>query len=249
MLQNVSQRGLQAIKPAVLSQIKSFSVVAPILSAAQLRRHQKIYDTIEKHSATLKGLDDTKALSKHVTKVKSQLKTLHGKELEALKKLSKKHSDVEKAVKAKADVAYSEMVKKATRHHKPLTSMNAFVKTNSSPGKPLQTVIAEWKDLTESEKEHYKELAAEMNAEIKRLWPTEPKRPASVYASFVKQEYPVGLDVLEASKELSSRWKTMSEAEKSKYKPSEEEIKKWSVEHDEWKKKRIETYLDLKNKN
>lgn len=248
MLTEVSQRAMHAIKPIVLTQLKNFSVVAPVLSAAQLKRHQKVYDAIEKHSNTLKSLDGSKNSSKQVSKVKTQLKNLHAKEMEALKKLDKKHSDAEKSVKAKAKIAYADMVKEATRHHKPLTSMNAFVKSNSGSGKVLLTIIAEWNDLTESEKEHYKELAAEMNAEIKRIWPTEPKRPASIYASFVKQEYPIGLSLLEASKELSSRWKSMSEAEKLQYKPSQEEIEKWSVEHDEWKKKRIETYLDLKAK-
>lgn len=249
MLTEVSQRAIQAIKPVLITQVKSFSVIAPILSAAQLRRHKKVYDAIEQHTATLKSLDGSKNSSKQASKVKTQLKNLHAKELEALKKLNKKHSDAEKNVKAKSKVAYSVMVKEATRHHRPLTSMNAFVKSNAGSGKDLKTLIAEWNDLTESEKEHYNELASELNAEIKKTWPVEPKRPASAYASFVKQEYPIGLTLLDASKELSSRWKNLSEAEKLQYKPSEADVEKWSAEHNEWKKKRIETYLNLKAKN
>lgn len=248
MLKNLSQNTVRVTCQGAFAQLRPLSVYAPILKA-QERRHKKVYAELEKHTNKIQQLQnepETKKLQAEQKKIHKNLSKLKKDEEQALKDLAKKVKDKQQALDAKHKEASEKLVKLATRSYRALNNMSVFIKEKAGSGKTLPQLAEEWKGLSDIEKDYYKEIANKLNEANRKLWTPEPKAPARAYATFVKENYPHGLDFSDASKQLSQTWKTLSEEEKAKYNPTREAIEEHARLHKEWVEKRVETYLALK---
>lgn len=246
MFKSIAQSNFKAMAPSFM-QLRLFTVSATSLSLRQARRHETVYKTIEKHAATLQGLDAA-AAKKHKKKAHTAISNLHTRELKNLQQLKDKFKKEQQAYDAKAKDAYKKLVREASKPLRKMPAIAAFVKENSGAGASLKELSQRWAVLTEEEKQPYQDIANNIYQEKLKIYTPEPKSPPNAYAAYMKENYPEGESFADASKQIATQWKAMSEDAKAQYKPSAAELEKYATEHKKWLDNRIQLYLDSKAK-
>lgn len=218
---------------------------ATLLSLRQARRHETVYKTIEKHAASLQGLDAA-AAKKQKKKAHTAISNLHAREVKNLLQLKDKLKKEQQAYDVKAKEAYKKLVAEASKPLRRMPAIAAYVKENSGSGATLKELSQRWAVLTEGEKEPYQDIANKVYEEKLKIYTPEPKSPPNAYAAYMKENYPEGESFADASKQVAAQWKAMSEEAKAQYKPSAEELENYAAEHKKWLENRIQLYLESK---
>lgn len=172
-------------------------------------------------------------------KYKEFLKTEKAK----LTALEQKVKEKQKQADLKNKAAFDDLVAKATKPIRKMPGIAMYVKKNCSKERPLATLTTEWTRMTEGERQPYIDMAEEAHAELLKSHVAKPKAPASAYAKFLQDNYPVGMAFDDASKQISAQWKQLSDEEKSKLKPALVEWQAFAAKKKEWLDERIKSYL------
>lgn len=200
----------------------------------------------------VKATKAPKSIDSEAVKVKKLQQNLK-REKQVLAKLKlqnklKTESQKARESKRKAAVAEKTLIAKAIKKVRKLTAFNIFVRERSTATKkPLDQVVGEWAILSESEKAVYQDKANVFNEEKLKVYKPKPTAPANAYANFLKDKWAAtGVPFIEASKALSAEWKTLSDAEKLAYAPTDAEKEEYSRKYTAWKTERIDLYKEAK---
>lgn len=190
--------------------------------------------------------DELKALLKKEKKVYLKLKSNYSKEV--AKQKAKAQKLKQKEADAKAKMKNKKLLQKALKEPRKLSAFNAYVKEFS--GKKLTEASAEWKQLSESEKDSYTEKAKQLNVQRAELFPPKPKSPIFGFAAYLKMNHPNdGSDATDVVKALASEWKSLPSNEKAKYDKDPQEWESYKNKLNLWKQKRISSYNETNGTN
>lgn len=150
----------------------------------------------------------------------------------------------EKAKQAKLKEKEKAFKQKALKPLRSLSGHHVYIKEKTNPSKKLSDVAAEWKTLSEGEKEGYKRRADEINQKRAQIYPPKPKRPMPGFASYLKEKYYDGESLAVVLKELSNRWNQLTAAEKAEWSPEKSAVEKFKTELEAWTEKRLKAARD-----
>lgn len=228
-------------------------------SSKEQTRHEKLLKELAKQTLVLEELTrqpQSKKNDERKRTIHSKIKNLYKDEKLLLAELKRQVAIKERQVKAEAKVARAEqkakqeekeIIRRATRTIRALSTYNYFCKSHAGTGIRLPELAQKWRSLSSDEIDSFARKANEFNAKQKELWTEAPRHPGNAYSEFVRQNFPADSTITEAAQRLSVRWKELSQEEKDRFKPAAEKIEKYTQAYKNWVEQRVQRYIDNKN--
>ncbi|ODV80977.1 uncharacterized protein CANTADRAFT_31820, partial [Suhomyces tanzawaensis NRRL Y-17324] len=172
---------------------------------------------------------------------KETLKAKLAKEKNQLKTLEKKLKDETKKLDKKRQVREKEVFAAATKPFRRLSGYTFFMKQER--GNTFADSAAKWKALSDYEKNVFSQQAEDYNEEQLQVFTPKPKKPASGYALYLKENYVNdGRSIGEIGKELAAKWNQLSPNEKSRYEISKSLKDDYAKKLLKWVEDRLKLY-------